>query len=187
MANLAAQVPAEVPSVPTIVAVVAAAAQIGGLSGTGKSTVRTELARRGYCAVDADVEFAYFGDPITGRPTEVKIRDNWIWDLSRLRAFCEQSRDDLVFICGGAMNHDECADLFTGRFELCIDNETMRRRLLTRTTNDYGKDPVELAEQLELNRCAESAARRSGWIIVDATRPIADVANAIIRLTLGSL
>jgi len=80
------------------------------------------------------------------------------------------------------MNQDKCADLFTHRFLLCIDDETMRHRLLTRTTNDFGKDPCELAQQLELNRGADAVGRRTGWIVVDATQPIAEVADRIVQL-----
>lgn len=156
-------------------------AQIDGLSGTGKSTLRIELSRRGCCAVDSDAEFAYYGDPLSGRPTDVETRSNWIWDVGRLRAFCRRPADVPIFICGGAMNQDQCADLFTHRFLLRIDNATMRHRLLTRTTNDYGKDPAELAEQLELNRGMRRSANL-GWTVVDATRPIAEVADKVIEL-----
>lgn len=160
-------------------------AQIDGLSGTGKSTLRAELSHRGWCAVDSDQEFAYHGDPVSGRPSDVKIRAHWIWDLDRLRAFCQQPHEEPIFICGGAMNQDRCAELFAHRFLLRIDNETMRRRLLTRTDNDYGKDPAELAEQLDLNRHAWRSVN-PGWTVVDATRPIAEVADKVIEMTLES-
>lgn len=155
--------------------------QIDGLSGTGKSSLAVELSRRGYRAVDSDAEFAYFGNPATGRPTDELIRDNWIWDIAGLRRFCVESSSSPIFICGGALNQEQCADLFTHRFLLRVDDATMRRRLLARTTNDFGKDPSELAEQLELNRHAEADARRAGWVIVDATQPVARVADEIIR------
>lgn len=161
-------------------------AQIDGLSGTGKSTLSVELERRGYCAVDADAEFAYFGDPGTGRPTDIKLRDNWIWNTRKVRAFCEERRGRAVFICGGAWNQRECLDLFTHRFMLCVDSETMRHRLFTRTSNDFGKDPAELAEQLALNCDAEPRARDAGMITIDATRPVAAVADDILRMTIGS-
>lgn len=160
-------------------------AQIDGLSGTGKSTLSIELERRGYCAVDTDGEFAYFGDPASGQPTDIMVRDNWIWDTRKVRAFCEERRGKTLFICGGALNQRECLDLFTHRFMLCIDSETMRRRLLTRTSNDFGKDPAELTQQLALNRDAGPTARSEGMITIDATRPIADVADDIIRFTDG--
>lgn len=155
---------------------------IGGLSGTGESTMCQELTHRGYRAVDADAEFAYFGDPATGRPTDVRTRANWIWDVAKLRDFCDRSPDAPMFICGGALNQDACADLFTHRIELRIDDETMRHRLLSRTNNDFGKDPLELAEQLELNR---DINRNPGWIIIDATRPIGGVADDILRSVLS--
>ena len=84
------------------------------------------------------------------------------------------------------MNQEKFADLFAKRFVLHVDSDTMRHRLLTRTNNDYGKAPEELAEQLELNtRYAEEAAR-AGATIVDATRPISAVADDIVRMALSS-
>ncbi|GAB3416553.1 P-loop nucleotide/nucleoside kinase family protein [Flindersiella endophytica] len=156
--------------------------QIDGLSGTGKTTLCAELSRRGLRAIDADAVFAYVGDPVTGRPSEVDIRANWIWDGQKLRAFAAGLRTGPVFVCGGAMNQDQFADLFTKRFTLRIDSETMRHRLLTRTNNDFGKDPAELAEQLELNARVVEDAERTGCIVVDATRPVEEVADEIVRM-----
>jgi hypothetical protein len=129
--------------------------------------------------------FAYFADPVTGLPTEVETRANWMWDGQRLREFAHASRDDLVFLCGGAMNQNEFFDLFTKRFTLCIDDDTMRERLLTRINNGYGKDSGELAEQLELNQSTVEYAKGLGSIVVDATRPIDEVAKDIVRTALS--
>ena len=84
------------------------------------------------------------------------------------------------------MNQGEFADLFEKRFVLHVDSDTMRHRLLTRTNNDYGKAPEELAEQLELNTRVLEEATRVGATIVDATRPISVVADEIVRVALGS-
>lgn len=54
---------------------------IEGLSGTGKTTVGEELARRGYRVLDADEAFGYYGDPETGISTETKHQLNWLWDI----------------------------------------------------------------------------------------------------------
>jgi|SRR5579875_2906287 len=159
--------------------------QIDGLSGTGKSTLCAELIRRGQHAVDADAVFAHYADPVTGAPTSVESRATWMWNGPKLRGFADAHREELVFICGGAMNQDEFADLFTNRFILRIDDETMRRRLRTRTNNDFGKDPAELAEQLELNMHVLEEAQRIGAVVVDATRPISEVADDILRTTLS--
>jgi uridine kinase len=160
--------------------------QIDGLSGTGKSTLCAELGRQGHRAVDADAMFGHFADPTTGLPSDVECRANWMWDSQKLRAFARESHDGLVFICGGAMNQNEFVDLFTIRFMLRIDSDTMRTRLLTRTNNDYGKSPEDLAEQLELNKHVVEDAERIGSTVVDATRPITEIADDIMRLARSS-
>jgi dephospho-CoA kinase len=160
--------------------------QIDGLSGTGKTTLSKELTRRGLRAVDTDPVFGYSGDPVTGEPTDSGRRSNWLWDGDKLRAFARACGDTPVFLCGGAMNQDEFADLFEKRFVLHVDSDTMRHRLLTRTNNDYGKAPEELAEQLELNTRYVEEATRVGATIVDATRPISVVADEVVRVALGS-
>jgi hypothetical protein len=123
---------------------------------------------------------------VTGKPTDSERRSNWLWDGKKLRAFAQACGDARVFLCGGAMNQEAFADLFEKRFVLQVDGDTMRHRLLTRSTNDYGKAPEELAEQLELNTRVLEEATRVGATIVDATRPISAVADEIVRMALGS-
>jgi len=157
--------------------------QIDGLSGTGKTTLAMELRNRGFHAVDSDSAFAYFADPVTGLPTAHQIRDNWKWDGRRLRAFAEQVRGETAFVCGGALNSEDFSALFRLRFVLIVDDETLRRRILTRRDNDFGKDPNELAEQLALNACALQDASAIGAVPIDATRPVETVADDILRVT----
>jgi hypothetical protein len=80
--------------------------QIDGRSGTGRSTLYAELERRGYYVVDSDTVFAYYGDPVTGAPSDVESRENWLWDGQKLREFAQESSDARVFICGGAMKSE---------------------------------------------------------------------------------
>lgn len=154
--------------------------QIDGISGTGKTTVAEELIRRGYNALDADAAFGYWGDPETGEPTDEQIQHNWIWDLEKVKALAESSDDTPVFVCGGAMNQDRIRDIFSKRFTLVIDDDTMRHRLMTRTNNDFGKHPDDLARQLEWNKGAADYAKRIGATVIDATRPIKQVVDDIL-------
>jgi uridine kinase len=86
-----------------------------------------------------------------------------------------------VFLCGCVENEDEvCWDLFDLVICVVIDNETLRHRLLTRTTNSFGKHPEELAAAVGHNDHVESTYRRFGATIVDGTRPLAEVADAIL-------
>ena len=157
--------------------------QIDGISGTGKTTLANELATRGYAAIDADEAFGYFGDPETGIPTEEKIQMNWIWDLDKVRALAESSANKSVYVCGGAMNQNTVKDLFAKRFILVVDDDTLKHRLLNRTNNDFGKHPDDLARQLEWNKGAADYAKSIGSMIIDATRPIGEVADKILRMT----
>jgi hypothetical protein len=64
---------------------------------------------------------------------------------------------------------------------LTVDDDTLRDRLLTRTSNSFGKHPEELAAALEANADAEAAYRRLGaTIVVDGRRPLPEVADAIL-------
>jgi len=156
--------------------------QVDGISGTGKTTVAEELIRRGYNAIDSDAAFGYFGDPKTGMPTDEKTQMNWIWDLDKVKLLAKSSTNETVFVCGGAMNQDQIRDIFDKRFTLVIDDDTMRQRLLSRTNNDFGKHPDELARQLEWNKGAVAYAKSIGSIVVDATQPISKVADDILNI-----
>ena len=59
---------------------------VEGVSGTGKTSVWTELRRRGYHAINGDTELAYQGDPETGSPTEGRTHEHHIWDLHRVQS-----------------------------------------------------------------------------------------------------
>ena len=65
---------------------------IEGVSGAGKTTVATELERRGYHVIHGDRKFAYYGDPETGAPVHWPVFENeaekiawgyarWIWPV----------------------------------------------------------------------------------------------------------
>jgi len=47
----------------------------------------------------------------------------------------EPDRDELV--CGSSRNRDQFLRYFTKVFNLCIDDDTMRRRLEARTADDW--------------------------------------------------
>lgn len=154
--------------------------QIDGISGTGKTAAAEELIRRGYLAFDADESFGYYGNPETGEPTDEQTQHNWIWDLDKIKSLANSSTDTAVFICGGAMNQDKIRNIFDKRFTLVIDDDTMRHRLMTRTNNNFGQDPDDLARQLEWNKGAADYAKSIGSISIDATQPIEQVVNAIL-------
>ena len=152
---------------------------IEGVSGTGKTTVCHELQKRGYKALEADEVFGFYGDPKTGLPTEHKHYLNWIWDNKR---FDEElkGKTGTIFVCGGAMNQSKFMHYFKKVFTLLIDDDTLRNRLLNRTNNDFGKNPKDLAKQLEWNKGAIEYSKQRGTILIDATKPVNTVVDEIL-------
>jgi broad-specificity NMP kinase len=154
---------------------------IGGGSGTGKTTVCEELKKRGYQVVDADEELAFFADPKTGLPVNEKTT-HWLWDKEEFHAAIQKGENEPVFVCGGATNQDEFKDHFEKMFTLHADDAVLTHRLLTRTNNDFGKDPKDLEQQLEWNKNAIAYAKQRGSTLIDATRPLKEVVDEILSL-----
>jgi broad-specificity NMP kinase len=136
---------------------------IEGVSGTGKSSVYDELMRRGYKAVSTDRAW---------RPRPASA-----WDERKALRELDSPLPEVLFVCGGG--GERFLSHFTKVFELRVDDETLRRRLAERTNNDFGKDPEELALVLRLNSSGE---RLAGAIDVDATRPLEQVVDEVLRL-----
>jgi hypothetical protein len=160
---------------------------VEGLSGAGKSSVYVELIRRGYKAIDTDDAWAYFADPDTGLPGGPIGHDNWVWDRRKALSELESPEPEVLFVCGSSRNRDHFLPYFAKIFNLRIDDDTMRRRLQTRTVDDWEVGPeatylevlprmIEL--MLELNRSDEKPA---GAIDVDATRPLSQVVDELLR------
>ena len=141
---------------------------VEGLSGAGKSSVYEELIRRGYKAISTDRAWKYQADP-----------DNSMWDERKAVSELESSKSEVLFVCGSSRNRDRFLPYFTEVFNLRIDDDTMRRRLQERTNNDFGKQPEEVELMLRLNRSDEKPA---GAIDVDATRPLDQVVDEVLRL-----
>ncbi|WP_404497714.1 AAA family ATPase [Arthrobacter sp. GAS37] len=160
---------------------------IEGGSGTGKTSVCEELARRGYHVVHGDRELAYQGDPETGAPMEdvtgLAVHDHHLWRVDKVKALVADQREAVTFFCGGSRNFAKFIDLFNGVFVLEIDTETFARRLDDRREDEWG-GPGRQAERdliLRLHRTKADIPR--GGIAIDATAPLAHVVDEILTLS----
>ena len=163
---------------------------IEGVSGSGKTTVCTELAKRGYQAIHGDRELVYRGDPETGRPvpppndppTPIWLSEHQIWDLAKVRAFIANRDQPVTFLCGGSRNYQKFIDLLDGVFILDVDFATMNRRIDERVDvdpTDFGGKPEERELAARLHQTKEDLPKIG--IIIDATPPLACVVDAILR------
>ncbi len=160
---------------------------VTGRAGSGKSTVASELRKRGYAAFDADSidGLSSWIKRTTGQ--KVVIEDNtnvdltqydWLWDGDILRHFI--SDKETLFICGGAENDFSFETLFDQHFVLDIDADAQIQRLLSRIENDYGKNPAMHSSIVAKQAAHIADARTHGAIIIDATEPIDEVIDKII-------
>lgn len=153
---------------------------VEGVSGTGKTAVATELQRRGLHAVHGDRELAYQGDPVTGVPTDTASHQHHLWDLGRVQAVVSDRSVPTSYLCGGSRNVERFVDLFDRVFVLEVDAATLRRRLEGRPHDEFGGTDAERELILRLHRTGQGVPRGT---VVDATRPVADVVDEIVRLT----
>jgi hypothetical protein len=154
---------------------------IEGLSGTGKTSVCTELGRRGYHAVHGDRELAYRGDPGTGEPTEGHAHEHHIWDVERVRAIVADRSNPVTFFCGGSRNFSKFIDLFDGVFVLQVDLATLHRRLDERPDEEWGGGvPTDRERIVRWHTTGEDVPAEG--IAIDATAPIEEVVDEILRL-----
>lgn len=163
---------------------------VTGNSGVGKSTVCTLLQERGQLAVDADWDgYSRWEDRTTEQvvadppyPVPAGWLDRFAWRISRAKveALAVESHDRAVFLCGSVENEADVRALFDLMICLVVDDETVRHRLQTRTSNAFGANPEELAAALHWNGGKAAAYRSLGATIVDATRSPEDVVDAVV-------
>lgn len=156
---------------------------IEGVSGTGKTSVCKELRRRGYQAINGDTDLAYQGDPVTGEPTDLRSHWHHIWRVDAVRALAADRSEAVTFFCGGSRNFRQFLDVFDGVFVLEIDLDTLHRRLDQRPDDEFGARQEERDLIVRLHRTGEDTP--SNGIPIDATAPLADVVDEIVRRSMA--
>ena len=141
---------------------------ITGMSGTGKSTLLAELARRGHRVVDTD-------DPgwcelVEGEP---------MWREHRIDALLDEHAGGTLFVSGCVANQGRFYPRFAAVVLLSVPEEILLERLAARTGNDFGKSAAERARVLRDLRETEPLLRKGATIEIDTRRPLSEVADRL--------
>jgi len=140
---------------------------ITGMSGTGKSTILLELARRGHRVLDTD-------------------DGGWVlpdgtWDEPRMWAFLN-SRDSVV-VAGTVENQGRFYPAFRHVVLLSAPLPVLLQRVATRTNNPYGKTDVQQEEIRTYLRDVEPLLRHGATVELDARLPLTTLADTVETLS----
>src|SRR5260221_13126175 len=144
------------------------------MSGTGKSTLMSELATRGFKTVDTDFGgwTRQIDDPAGGR--------EWVWREDRIDALLSAEDARVLFVSGTARNQVRFYPRFDLIVLLSVSPSVTIERLTARTNNAYGKRADELDEVLTLKATVEPALRRAAHLEIDTDRPVEEVVSRIL-------
>lgn len=147
-----------------------------GMSGIGKSTLVGKLTEIGYKAVDLDEpawsEYDHTGD--------------WVWREDLVRGLLSAEDRELLFVSGCATNQVKFHPHFDYIILLSAPADVLIQRLRSRTNNDYGKRPEEMADVLIYLKTVEPRLRRVAGHEIDTTMPLDQVVSTILDVAVGA-
>ncbi|MFA6529092.1 MAG: AAA family ATPase [Candidatus Gracilibacteria bacterium] len=166
---------------------------ITGIAGSGKSSVSRELNKLGCKAYDLEGLEGMF--KMIRKDTREDFKDynnadmekvkngEWICDKNKLEELLNRQKENVVFYCGIASNHDELAPLFSKVFLLKASPDTIRKRLSNREgTDDMGGTAESREWVLNWKDWWETKQIERGVVVVEADGTSIEVAHKIIDL-----
>ena len=145
-----------------------------GMSGTGKSSALAELGRRGYSVVDTgDTGWSEYREDV--EYTDELHRGEWLWVEERIIGLPDSDDGRSLFVEGCVRNQSRFYDRFNAVVLLSAPADVILDRVARRTTNNYGKTPLERAMILDDLAKVEPLLREGCTHELDASRPLADI------------
>ena len=158
---------------------------VTGMSGTDKSSSLGELSRRGYAVVDTDDpgwrEYREYAEP-----SDEVHRGEWLWVGERITELLDTDDARSLFVQGCVWNQAKFYDRFNAVVLLSAPADVILDRIARRTTNAYGKTPVERAMILDDLARVEPLLREGCTHELDASRPLADIVADLIAIAASS-
>jgi shikimate kinase len=143
------------------------------MSGTGKSTVLAELAKRGFETAETDVEpWSVWSDEAGG----------YVWDEAQVEELLGRKHETTLFVSGTVSNQGRFYDRFNEVVLLTAPAEVLLQRIDSRTTNPFGKTAEERERILRDLAEVEPLLRAGCTVELDATQPVEAVVARLAAL-----
>jgi shikimate kinase len=143
------------------------------MSGTGKSTVLGELARRGFAVVETDIEpWSEWSDEAGG----------YVWNEEAVAGLLAREYETTLFVSGTVSNQGRFYDRFDAIVLLSAPAELLLERIDSRTANPFGKSAEERERILGDLGEVEPLLRATCTHELDATQPVEDVVARLVAL-----
>jgi hypothetical protein len=154
---------------------------VTGLSGTGKSSALGELGRRGYRVADTDDpgwrEYRAYVEP-----SDELHRGEWLWVEDRMTELLDSDDGRPLFVAGCVRNQSKFYDRFDAVVLLSAPADVILDRVARRTTNNYGKTPLERAMIVVDLTEVEPLLREGCTHELDASRALDEVVADLIAI-----
>lgn len=139
------------------------------MSGTGKSSLIAELAALGYKAVDTDNGWC-----------EPQPDGRQRWREDAIQALLDAEDTDVLFVAGCEENQVKFHSQFDHIILLSAPADVLTQRLVTRTSNQFGKSAGEYHQILADLADVEPRLRKVADCEIDTTMPLSEVVPAIL-------
>lgn len=150
---------------------------VTGMSGTGKSSVLGELARRGHRVVDTD-----YGDWIDEVPRSDGGGTERVWRDEAIEGLLDEHGDEVLFVSGCVPNQGAFYPRFDAIVLLRAPRDVIVERIATRETNRFGRSAAEREAILRDLEEVEPLLRAGATAEIDTQAPLREVADALERI-----
>lgn len=152
------------------------------MSGTGKSTVISALAARGYKTVDTDDDgwCEAITIPATADRSGLGVTEELVWREDRMADLLSAEDAEVLFVSGCTSNQSKFYRRFDHVILLSASIPVMKERLAARSNSPYGKRPEDLARVLALKETVEPVLRRGADVEIDTSVPLDLVVENIL-------
>lgn len=143
------------------------------MSGTGKSTVLAELAKRGFATVETDIEpWSTWSDEEGGH----------VWNEQLVARLLDREHETPLFVSGTVSNQGRFYDRFDAVVLLSAPAEVLFERIDSRTTNPFGKSNEERERIIEDLAEVEPLLRATCTHEIDAAQSLEAVVAELAAL-----